>query len=64
MRTNELPFNPLILDRIEHLESHHAVRWTWIVLQYYDTGIRFSRFMWAPPANDSFQGGNRFVYLR
>jgi hypothetical protein len=20
--------------------------------------------MWAPPANDSFQGGNRFVYLR
>jgi len=31
MRTDELPFNPLILDRIEHVESHHAVRWTWVV---------------------------------
>jgi hypothetical protein len=34
MSADALPFNPFVLDRLEHPQFYHTVHWTWVVLQH------------------------------
>ncbi|MGH9958610.1 MAG: HisA/HisF-related TIM barrel protein [Pyrinomonadaceae bacterium] len=63
MVTNELPFDPLILDHFEQLRFQHPVLCTRAELQN-RAHICFGGFWFVPPATDSVLRGECFVQLR